>query len=76
MKLQEFGDLHELYVKWWKNENKYKIQKCDASKDKAEGLGLTFSKIGGIFLAVITSLCLALLIVIIEFFYKTKQSPE
>ena len=72
--MQTFGELPELYQKWWKKE--YNNTYCDMlTEKKANELG--FSKLGGVFIIVAFFLCLSFIILLIEIFwdmYKTSKN--
>ena len=72
LQLKTFGELPELYQKWWKEE--YLIENCDMFIDKneiANELGL--SKLGGVFIIVAFFLFLSFLILIFELLWRTYQ---
>jgi hypothetical protein len=69
--------LKEYYIKWWKKENNPNHLDCSKLDDKKTStLELTFGKIGGIFIVVGISLCLAVLVVTMEFIWKVKKSSK
>jgi glutamate receptor, ionotropic, invertebrate len=74
LQLQTFGELPELYQKWWKKE--YNNTYCDMlTEKKANELG--FSKLGGVFIIVAFFLCLSFIILLIEILwdmYKTSKN--
>jgi glutamate receptor, ionotropic, invertebrate len=72
LQLKTFGELPELYQKWWKKD--FETSNCDMFIDKneiANELGL--SKLGGVFLIVAFGLCLSFIILMIELLWKTYQ---
>ena len=77
LQMKTFGELPELYQKWWKKEYQKSLTGCETLIDKnvqANELGL--SKLGGVFIIVAVGLILALLIVIIELTWKAKQTSK
>jgi hypothetical protein len=68
--------LSELYKKWWTKE--YSGLKCETFNEKNEKnvnvLGL--SKLGGVFLIVAFVLVVSLMIAILEFTWKAKQTAS
>jgi len=67
----------EYYIKWWKKENNNNPIDCSNFEDKMTTTPeLTFGKIGGIFILVAFSLCLAVLVVSMEFVWKVKNSAK
>ena len=70
--MQEFGDLQELYLKWWKVEGK--LLECDKTNDNLEETSeLGISKVAGVFLCVFTMLILSIFMSIIEFMHKLNR---
>lgn len=75
LQLQEKGDLHELYTKWWEKEGKDPNDKCekidDKKKDSANELSL--ENVGGIFVVLAVGLILSFFVAILEFYFKTRK---
>ncbi len=66
--------MHELYTQWW---TKIGIPdtKCDNSEEKKESASeLSFENVGGIFLVLAIGLIFALIVAILEFSWKAKQT--
>ncbi|XP_022248257.1 glutamate receptor ionotropic, kainate 2-like isoform X2 [Limulus polyphemus] len=73
LKLQEGGILQMLKQRWWKNEEKYCVMEETSHSVSASELGL--DNVGGVFLVLSTGLCVACLIVILEFTWKLRTIP-
>jgi ionotropic glutamate receptor len=74
LQLQENGDLHELYTLWWTKKDIPNI-KCDTVEDKKESASeLSLESVGGIFLILAVGLVCALIVAVLEFSWKAKQS--
>ncbi|XP_076352002.1 glutamate receptor ionotropic, kainate 2-like isoform X2 [Tachypleus tridentatus] len=73
LKLQEGGVLQMLKQRWWKNEEKYCVMEETSHSVSASELGL--DNVGGVFLVLSTGLCVACLIVILEFTWKLRTIP-
>jgi hypothetical protein len=74
LQLKTYGELPELYQKWWKKE--YKSTNCDMYMDKRIAHELGLSKLGGVFIIVAFVTCLSFLILLIEILwnlYKTSK---
>lgn len=74
LKLQEKAVLAELKNRWWKEKRGGGRCKDDGSKSQHNELGL--QNVGGVFVALLCGLALALVIGIIEFMYKTAQNAD
>ncbi len=73
--LQEKTVLTELKEKWWKQERGGgKCKGDDPDKGQHNELGL--QNVGGVFVLLLGGLCLAFIIAIIEFVYKSSQNAE
>ena len=75
LKLQESGDLNELYTRWWTIEDKADIS-CDTSDDKKDSAQLHFENVVGVFIVVAFGLLIALVTAIFEFIWKSKQTSH
>jgi len=72
LKLKTYGELPELYQKWWK-ENK----NCDIlvnKNEKAHELG--FSKLGGLFTIILFIMCLSFIILLIEILWNSNSKSK
>lgn len=74
--MQEKGDLQELYTKWWQKEGVSPEKKCDNADDKKKDSAneLNWSTIGGIFLIMYSGLVMAIVVSIVEYVWRTRQS--
>lgn len=68
--LQEMGDVQILYNKWWKNSGS-----CN-KEDKKESKALGVANVGGIFVVLLGGLCLAVIVALMEFMYKSKKNAQ
>ncbi|XP_076317496.1 glutamate receptor ionotropic, kainate 2-like [Tachypleus tridentatus] len=73
LKLQESGTLQMLKQRWWKNKEKICIKEVTSQSVSASELGL--DNVGGVFLVLTTGLCVAFIIVILEFIWKMRKVP-
>ena len=76
LQMQENGDIYEKYIYWWK---KFGIpqKKCDNADEKKDSANeLSFENVGGVFVVLAIGLALALLIALLEFTWKAKQSSH
>ncbi|XP_022249395.1 glutamate receptor ionotropic, kainate 2-like [Limulus polyphemus] len=74
LKLQESGTLQMLKQRWWKNKEKICIKEVTSQSVSASELGL--DNVGGVFLVLTTGLCVAFIIVILEFIWKLRKVPD
>jgi len=72
LKLKTFGELPELYQKWWKKEHNDK--NCDLLP---ETNALSLAKLGGVFIIVAFFLCLSFVVLFLEilwYMYNTSKN--
>ncbi|XP_076307933.1 glutamate receptor ionotropic, kainate 2-like isoform X2 [Tachypleus tridentatus] len=74
LKLQEGGILEILKQKWWKNKEKNCIKEEASLSGSASELGL--DNVGGVFVVLSSGLCMACLIVVLEFTWKLRKLPS
>ncbi|XP_076371702.1 glutamate receptor ionotropic, kainate 2-like isoform X1 [Tachypleus tridentatus] len=73
LKLQESGTLQMLKQRWWKNKGKNCTLEVTSQSVSASELGL--DNVGGVFLLLFIGLCVACVIVILEFIWKLRRVP-
>ncbi|XP_064489391.1 glutamate receptor ionotropic, kainate 2-like [Ornithodoros turicata] len=71
IKLQERGDLEMLKRRWWR----VKGPRCPVESASSSTSEMSLSNVGGVFLVLIFGCIAALLIVVLEFIWKTKKIP-
>ncbi|XP_022241144.1 glutamate receptor ionotropic, kainate 2-like [Limulus polyphemus] len=74
LKLQEGGILQMLKQRWWKNKEKNCIKEETSLSGSASELGL--DNVGGVFVVLSSGLCMACLIVVLEFTWKLRKLPS
>jgi ionotropic glutamate receptor len=73
LQLKTFGELPELYQKWWGKE----YNNCDIQTDEnAKANELGFSKLGGVFIIVAFFLCLSFIVLLIEILWNTYKTSK
>ncbi len=73
LQLKSYGELSELYKKWWKTE--FNKAECTLKMKRFTNV-LGVSKLGGVFLIVAVFLIASILISIIEFIWKAKHTTK
>jgi ionotropic glutamate receptor len=75
LQLKTYGELPELYQKWWGNE--YNSKKCGVLTEKsAKANELGFSKLGGLFIIIAFTTCLSFIILLIEILWNTYKTSK
>ena len=76
LQMHENGDIQELYTYWWKN---YGIpeKSCDSSDEKRVMANeLKLENVGGVFVVLAVGLSFALIVAVLEFTWKAKQTSH
>ena len=74
LRLQENGDIQELYTKWWMIEDKSDIN-CN-NDDNKDSNQLYLENVIGVFIVVAFGLLIALIVAILEFTWKSKLTSH
>nr|CAD7571162.1 unnamed protein product [Timema californicum] len=74
LELQERGEIHMLYNKWWKNPGDTCVRTEKGKESKANALGV--NNIGGIFVVLLCGLAVAVMVAIFEFCYNSKRNTQ
>lgn len=73
--MQEDGSLQYLYTRWWRQKGAVSCDHGDEKKkDAANELGL--GNVGGVFVVLVVGLCLSLLVALLEFIWKARQTSD
>lgn len=74
LRLQENGDIQELYTKWWMHEDKSDIA-CD-NDDKKDNNQLYIENVIGVFIVVAFGMLIAVVVALLEFTWKSKLTSH
>jgi hypothetical protein len=74
LRLQENGDIQELYSKWWMREDKPDLQ-CD-NDDKKDTNQLYIENVIGVFIVVAFGMLIAVVVALLEFTWKSKLTSH
>ena len=77
LRLQEKGDIQELYKKWWEKEDINTEQRCEDVSEKKDSLNeLSLSYVSGVFVVTFGGLFLSFFLTFLEFVWKSKISSN